>query len=240
MAIKRKITISWSGGKDSAFALHLLLQSQQYEVIHLHTIFDRDSQRVGLHGIREELVEAQAGQLDIPLVKGFLEKGDGPEKYTELVREMYIAFRDEGITHIMFGDIFLEDLRAYREELLQQSGLIPIYPLWNMKSHYVVGEFLKTGFKTIICSTNEVCFKAGMLGRVMEEGIMEQIPAEVDLCGENGEYHTFVLDGPTFRKPIALTLGEIVSKNYEYSIMDNGVAKRKTMSFYFQDILPSS
>ena len=237
MATKRKITISWSGGKDSAFALHLLLQSQQYEVMNLHTIIDRDSRRVGLHGVREELVEAQARQIDITLIKGILEASNDGAEYKTLVREMYRTFRSEGITHIMFGDIFLEDLRAYREELLQESGLVPVYPLWNMKSRDMVDEFLKAGFKTIICSSNEACFNAGMLGKLMDEAIFGRIPSEVDPCGENGEYHSFVFDGPVFRKPVAITLGDVVTKNYEYTVIDNGAPRRKTMVFYFQDIL---
>lgn len=233
-----KITISWSGGKDSAFALYGLLQSRKFEVVHIHTVIDSDTRRVGLHGVREEMIEAQAVQLGLSLVKGSLKSSGSGSAYEELVRGMYRSFREEGITHILFGDIFLEDLRSYREGLLQESGLIPVYPLWKKDSHALVKEFVGAGFKTIVCAANERCYEAGMLGKTIDQDLLERLPGDVDPCGENGEFHTFVSEGPIFRKQVPVTLGEVVSRSYEYAVMENGQETRKKTVFYFQDLLP--
>jgi uncharacterized protein (TIGR00290 family) len=238
MDSKKKITISWSGGKDSALALHLILEQEMFEVRHLHTVIGKSTKRVGLHGIREELIREQARQLDLPLVIRYLEDDNTHQAYEKLVLQMYQDFRDEGISHILFGDIFLEDLRAYRENLLRESGLIPVFPLWKLPSLNLLGRFIDGGFKTVICAANEMCFNADLLGRVMDKGLLQEIPPGIDPCGENGEFHTYVFDGPMFRSPVPYTLGEMVARTYDYDILENKSIKRKSTTFYFQEILP--
>jgi uncharacterized protein (TIGR00290 family) len=132
MVSKKKMTISWSGGKDSAFALFKILASGEYEVVGLHTVIDKDNRRVGLHGVREELIELQAMSLGLPLVKLYLPASNDHEAYTSLMRSFYKISADDGVTHVMFGDIFLEDLKSFREDLLKESGLIPEFPLWKI------------------------------------------------------------------------------------------------------------
>lgn len=238
MGSGNRITISWSGGKDSTFALHSLLQSEAYDIVHIHTVIDSDTRRVGLHGVREEMIEAQSRQLGLELVKGYLKASGTGSNYEELVRGMYRTFRAQGVTHIMFGDIFLEDLRSYREELLRESGLIPVYPLWKGDSLKIVRQFVDGGFKTIVCSANETCHRVGMLGKTLDHDLLERLPAGIDPCGENGEFHTFVFDGPVFKSAVPVALGEVVQKTYEYSVVEDGQETRKTSTFYFQDILP--
>ncbi len=144
---KKKITISWSGGKDSAFALFKVMASGEYEVVNLHTVIDKHNHRVGLHGVREELIEAQAAALGIPLVKLYLPASNDGDAYASLMRSFYKISAADGIDYVMFGDIFLEDLRRYREDLLTDSGLVPDFPLWNVQTTMLWSDFLIVEFQ---------------------------------------------------------------------------------------------
>jgi len=234
---RRKVTISWSGGKDSAFALHKILRDGGYEVVNLHTVIDEETRRVGLHGVREELIEEQADNIGLPLTKIYLSKTEDHKAYETLMTSYYRQCARQGIEGVVFGDIFLEDLKKYREELLKPSGLIPLFPLWKSNSVELFSEFIRTGFKTVICSANAALFNKFQLGSTMELKTPESFKHGVDVCGENGEYHTLVFDGPIFKKPLALELGEIVEKKYSYQTKGDG-EKIETVetSFLFQDL----
>ncbi len=235
---KQKITISWSGGKDSAFALYKILQCNVYDVVSLHTIINEQTRRVGMHGVREELIDQQAACIGIPLRKIYLESSESHAAYETLMRSFYKDCAVEGIYAVAFGDIFLEDLRRYREELLSESALLPIFPLWKIDSTILIHDFINAGFKTLICSANSKFFKRSDLGKTIDHVFVNNLPDGVDSCGENGEFHTLVYDGPIFKKPIALNMGEIVTKHYtNQQRNEDGSLSTFETNFLFQDLL---
>ena len=235
---RRRVTISWSGGKDSAFALHKIIVDGEHEVVNLHTVIDEETKRVGLHGVREGLIEEQAENIGLPLTKIYLSKTGDHKAYESLMTSYYRQCARQGIEGVVFGDIFLEDLKKYREELLKPSGLTPLFPLWKSNSAELFEEIIRMGFKTLICSANAALFDKSQLGMTMELTTPELFKDGVDIGGENGEYHTFVFDGPIFKKRIALDLGEIVEKKYSFQKKGDG-EKIETIetSFLFQDLL---
>ena len=241
MVSKKKITISWSGGKDSAFALFKILASGEYEVVNLHTVIDKDTKRVGLHGVREALIEQQANCLGIPLVKLYLTASNDHEAYASLMKCFYKVCAMDGISHIIFGDIFLEDLRLFRESLLVESFLIPGFPLWKIPTTMLLSDFMDADFKTVICSADAALFSSEQLGVVVDKHFQDALPDGVDPCGERGEFHTFVFDGPIFKKPVAFERGEIVKRGYAFNkTMEDGSVVKQETSFWFQDLLPRS
>jgi uncharacterized protein (TIGR00290 family) len=239
MASKKKITISWSGGKDSAFALFKVMASGEYEVVNLHTVIDKENHRVGLHGVREALIEQQAVQLGLPLVKLYLTASQDHQAYNSLMQSFYKICSDDGIEAVMFGDIYLEDLRAFREALLLSSGLSPYFPLWKIDSKLLLSDFIGSGFKTLICSANAALFSEDQMGKVLDEEFLNGLSSEIDPCGERGEFHTFVSNGPIFRSEVFIDRGSVVKKTYHYTVeTPQGVLERKEAAFWFQDLLP--
>ncbi len=239
MEIKKKVTISWSGGKDCALALYRILCSQEYDVMSLHTVIDKDSGRVGLHGVREDLIELQAESIGLPLVKLYLEGSQNHDPYEKIMTSFYQRCFDEGVDGVMFGDIFLEDLREYRERLLLTTKLSSIYPLWKEVTSAIFKECIDVGFKTMICSANANFFRAEALGKPLDLSFPETLPPRVDICGENGEFHTFVYDGPIFRKKILVSCGSIVSRTYSYQNKNAvGEVENSETTFLFQDLMP--
>jgi uncharacterized protein (TIGR00290 family) len=238
MDSKKKITVSWSGGKDICYALYTILQSDKFEIAHMHTVLERDSGKVGMHGIDQQLIDIQAGRAGFQLVKGYV--GEGPtQTYEAVILSMYQSFREEGITHVLFGDIFLEDLRSYRNRLLAKSGLIPVYPLWGRPTRSLCDEYIKNGFEAVVCAVNETCFNAGLLGKTIDSSFFEDPPTGVDVCGENGEYHSFVCNAPFFSMPIAIALGEVTSQTYAFGVTGSGsVDEIRKARFYYQSLLP--
>jgi uncharacterized protein (TIGR00290 family) len=238
MGIKKKITISWSGGKDSAFALYRILLSGEYKVIHLHTVFSEDHHRVALHGVHESLIEQQARILKLPLVKLYLPSSENHEAYKELIKSFYRQCAKQGIEAVVFGDIFLEDLRIFRESMLRESGLHGIFPLWKADSKMLMDDFLNSGFKTVVCSANAKYFQKESLGKTIDEFFLKTLPPSVDPCGENGEFHTFVYDGPLFHEPVAHRLGKVISKHYDFNVTSgDGSIERQHTEFFFRELL---
>lgn len=234
-----KVTVSWSGGKDSAFALHKILHSKQYEVVSIHTVFGDETKRVGLHGIREELIEQQAKLLGIPLIKLYLKTSENHGAYETLMRSFYQACAKQKIDGVIFGDIFLEDLKKYREELLKDSGLIPVYPIWKENTGTLLKEFIELGFKTVVCSANARYFSEYDLGKTIDHNFIKQLPEQVDPCGENGEFHTFTFEGPIFSKPVSFERGTTTAKKYSYQKKnDDGSTEQLESTFWFQELLP--
>lgn len=209
---KKNCIFNWSGGKDSTLALHHVLQSRNFDVRYLLTTVNDVYNRVSMHGVRESLLIAQAQHIGIPLLQVRLPESPDMAVYEEQMNKYLKKLIDEGISHAVFGDIFLEDLKVYRENKLAEIGLLAEFPLWKRDTREVLNEFISLGYKTIV-----VCAKDGLqdfCGRVIDASFMEDLPDGVDPCGENGEFHTFAFEGPIFKKPIDFTLGEKVYKTY--------------------------
>src|SRR5687767_40489 len=182
--MKKKISVSWSGGKDSAFALHKILLTGDYDVVSLHTVFNAETRRVGMHGIHESLIEKQSEVLGIPLEKLFLDRSENYDAYTLLVNNYYQECYSQGIESIIFGDIFLEDLKKFRDTMLHEAGLTGIYPLWQKDSTSLIQDFVALGFKTLICAANANYFSSTWLGKTIDEKFIMDLPAGADPCGE--------------------------------------------------------
>ena len=237
MGLKKKVTISWSGGKDSAFALYKVLLSGEFEVAHLHTVIDKSLKRVGLHGVREELIEKQAEHIGLPLEKIYLPASNEHDVYSDVMKEFYRHCSQTGVQGVVFGDLFLEDLKVFRLELIKPAMLEAYFPLWKLDTRLMAGDFINAGFRTILCSADSKFFSAGELSEFGQQFI-NTLPFSVDPCGENGEFHTFVFEGPLFKVPIAITKGEVVKKVYSYQKKtDNGKIEKLESAFWFQDLL---
>lgn len=241
MNSKRKVTISWSGGKDSAFALYKILTAQEHEVVSLHTVIDEETKRVGLHGVKENLIDHQAAMLGLPLQKIYLPRAKYDDVYQALMDRYYAQAAKQGIEGVVFGDIFLEDLRTYRLNLLRPFNLFAEFPLWKINSSVIVDDFINVGFKSAICSADAKLFAKNDLGRDIDHQFLKSLSSEIDPCGENGEFHSFVYDGPIFKKSIPLYKGEVVKKSYAYQKKDDdGVIVKEESEFWFQDFDLSS
>ncbi|MDN5212215.1 diphthine--ammonia ligase [Fulvivirgaceae bacterium BMA12] len=240
--MRKKAIFNWSGGKDSALALHQVLQGDEYEVGKLLTSVNTHHKRVSMHGVRETLLEQQAASIGIPLEKLQLPENPDMDHYNKMMHDIMFKLRKEGFTHSVFGDIFLEDLRQYREERLAQQGFSAHFPIWKQDTKALIRQFLALGFKTVL-----VCIKSALLdksfaGRIIDEQFLKDLPENVDPCGENGEFHTFVFDGPIFRHPIPFEIGEKVYREYEAPKSKNKDDKtaepQAPMGFWFCDLLP--
>ena len=224
--------MSWSGGKDSALALWKVLQEKEFEVGGLLTTISLPYNRISMHGVSRELLDAQANATGLPVyVAQVSEK-------TNIAYEdsMLIAFSKlklSGITHIVFGDIFLEDLRSYREELLSRVGLKCIFPLWKQNTSDLAKEFISSGFKTKICCVNDAFLGENDCGKDFDPDFLKQLPANVDPCGENGEFHTFCYAGPIYKNEIKICVGEKIYRPLEMKTND---AKISTKGFWYCDL----
>jgi uncharacterized protein (TIGR00290 family) len=237
MGSGKKVTISWSGGKDSAFALYKTLASGEYDVVSLHTIINRQTRRVGLHGVHENLIEMQAQAIGIPLIRLYLESSESSESFEVLTRSFYTQCVREKITGVVFGDIFLEDLKAYRESLIRDFGLDGIFPLWQMEPSKLIADFINLGFQTVICSADASFFGKKHLGQQITHSFIESLPENVDPCGERGEYHTFVCAGPIFKRQVPVANGDVVLRWYDYQTKsEDGTNVKQRSAFWFQEL----
>lgn len=212
--MRPKAIFNWSTGKDSALALHKVLQEGRYDVAWLLTSVNEEHDRVSMHGVRRELLEAQAASLGIPLVQVRLPNAPTMEAYERAMRAVLLRLREEGATVSIFGDIFLEDLRAYREQRLAEVGLQGVFPLWQLPTDILAREVIDLGFKAITTCVNERHLDRRFVGRTLDHEFFQELPAGVDPCGENGEFHTFTYDGPIFRTPVFVSVGEVVHRRY--------------------------
>lgn len=233
-----KAFFNWSGGKDSALALYQAQKNGKYSVERLLTNINGKTRRVSMHGVREELLEQQAESIGLPLQKIILPEEPSMPEYEQQMKENLLALKKENFTHAIFGDIFLEDLKTYREQQLALLGLTAVFPIWKRDSVDLIHEFLDLGFKTIV-----VCIKAGLLpkefvGRIIDKDFLKDLPKNVDACGENGEFHSFVFEGPVFSKSVNFIKGEIVYKEYTApNTNENLTATQSFLGFYFQDLI---
>ncbi|SMG40364.1 MJ0570-related uncharacterized domain-containing protein [Marivirga sericea] len=231
--MKQKIAISWSGGKDACLALHYLLKSQEYVVDHLHTVIGEETNRVGMHGIKKELIEAQATAINIPLKINYLPSDKSNISYEKVMLDYALYCKSKGINIIAFGDIFLEELRNYREEKMAEVGMKCIFPLWKKPTKEVIKEFLNLGYQTKLCAADASKISKDIVGKTITQDFLQDFPKDVDPCGENGEFHTFVYNGPLFQNPIDVHLKSIQSQFYEYQIEKEGETKAIKSEFYF-------
>ena len=236
---------NWSGGKDSALCLHHVQQEGKYQVSKLLTTLSGATGRVTMHGVRRELLELQAASIGIPLQQVLLPENASLSAYNEVMDNTMLSLKAEGITHAIFGDINLEDLRQYREEQLAKAGIAAVFPLWGRNTTELVREFIRLGFRAVVVCVNARLLDQSFAGRLLDEAFLNDLPAGIDPAGENGEFHTFVFDGPIFREPIRYSLGEKVLKTYGATTDpdDNCFAKEDTPSydtgFWFCDLLPA-
>ena len=209
----KKTLLSWSSGKDSAWALHLLRQQQGLEVCGLVTTFNTSANRVAMHAVRRSLVEAQAESVGLPLWQVELPWPCSNAEYEERMAAVCRRAVSEGITAVAFGDLFLEEIRAYREKQLAGTGLEPLFPVWGIPTGALGREMIRAGQKALITCVDPSKLDESYAGRSYDDGLLDGLPAAVDPCGENGEFHTFVYDGPAFSRGLEVRSGEIVKRD---------------------------
>ncbi|WP_312345073.1 Dph6-related ATP pyrophosphatase [Chryseobacterium binzhouense] len=234
--MRQKAIFNWSSGKDSALALYKTLQEEKFKVTSLLTIINEEFQRISMHGVSVSLLEKQAESLGFPLIKLELPKEPSMEEYQELMSSTMNKIKSQGVTHSIFGDIFLEDLRKYREDQLQSIGMEAFFPLWKKNTTDLIHEFLDLGFKTIVTCVNETYLDKSFAGRIIDESFIKDLPENVDPCGENGEFHTFTFDGPIFKNPIDFEIGEVVKKTYPKPKSDENEEDGEYI-FWFCDLI---
>lgn len=223
--------MNWSSGKDAALALYYLLKDPGYKVVYMLTTVNAHYDRVSMHGLRTELLERQLKAIDIPYGTVRLPEAPSNGEYEKLMVEKTGKLKAEGIRFAAFGDIFLEDLKVYREHQLAQIGIKTVFPLWKKDTLHLIHDFLEKGFKAIVVCVNAAVMDKSFVGRVIDEGFIKDLPEGVDPCGENGEFHSFCFEAPYFKEAIGFTIGEKVYREYK-----NGEA---TNGFWFCDLIPS-
>jgi uncharacterized protein (TIGR00290 family) len=241
-SVKLKTYFNWSSGKDSALALHYLLQDKNYSVEHLLTSVNSFHNRVSMHGLRRELLEQQVRSLGIANSTIELPEEPSMEEYESVMTEAVMKLQRKGFKYAAFGDIFLEDLKKYREAQLDKMNIRAVFPIWKRNTKEILNEFINLGFKAIVICVKADLLEASFAGRIIDKGFISDLPKEADPCGENGEFHTFCFDGPIFTKAIPFGIGEKVYREYNAPVNENDNAEserttRKT-GFWFCDLLP--
>jgi uncharacterized protein (TIGR00290 family) len=220
MEKRSPILLSWSGGKDSSLALYKIQKTANYQIVSLITTVTDEYDRVSMHGLRIELLEGQAESLNIPLQKVFISKNAGNDEYEAKFNEELIRFKESGIKYVVFGDLYLEDIKKYREALIEKIDMQCLFPLWKRDTTKLALEFIESGFKAItVCVDSNVLGKE-FVGRQFNEQFLNDLPDGIDPCGENGEFHTFAYDGPIFKKPIDHGLGDVVLRDQSFYYCD--------------------
>ena len=223
-AKRERVIFCWSGGKDSALALHALRQAGDVEIRALLTTVSEDHDRICMHGVRRELLLRQAEALGVPVVEVRLAAEPTNKEYERKMAEALLSFKAEGITRVAFGDIFLEDLKQYRDRQLASIGMTGIYPIWKQDSRSLIERFVRDGFRAALVCVDLQALPERFLGRDIDASFLADLPQGVDPCGENGEYHSFVYEGPIFRNPIPIRRGDI----------------RRTERFLYRDVMPAA
>jgi len=218
----KRILLSWSSGKDSAWTLHVLRQRGEYEVAGLLTTFNQEADRVAMHGVRRALVEQQAAAVGLPLRSVPLPWPCSNEQYESLMAETCAKAIADGIEGIAFGDLFLEDVRAYRIRQMTGTGLEPLFPVWGLPTAALATDMVRSGLRAILTCIDTRKLPREFAGRQFDENLLSSLPSGVDPCGENGEFHSFVYAGPMFKSPISVLPGEKVIQEH----------------FTFADLLP--
>ena len=209
----KRVALCWSSGKDSAWSLHVLRQNPEIEVVALITTINQEFQRVAMHAVRRELVELQAQAAGLPLWPVLIPWPCSNEQYEARMLEACARAIGEGITAMAFGDLFLADIRAYRERQLASTGLEPLFPVWQIPTRELAENMIGSGLKAKITCVDPKALPREFAGREFDRDFLRDLPPGVDPCGENGEFHSFVYDGPMFSKALAVSVGEIVERD---------------------------
>ena len=214
--MKEKVLFSWSSGKDSGLALHELKKDDSCEVVGLLTTVTEGYERISMHGVRSGLLAQQAENLGMSLERVYVPKKSSNEKYETAMKEALLRYRDKGVSAIAFGDLFLEDMKHYREHRLAEVGLKALFPLWKRETKGLSLEFIRLGFKAVITCVDSQALDGRFSGREFDEQFLSDLPGGVDPCGENGEFHSFVYDGPIFKAPVRFKKGEVVIRDNRF------------------------
>jgi uncharacterized protein (TIGR00290 family) len=220
--LSKGVVVSWSGGKDCSLALDRLLAAGGYEVQALVTTFTEEFDRISMHGVRRSLLNAQAASLGFPIDEVWIPAGASNEVYEARMKAVLLKHRERGVEEVAFGDLFLQDIRDYREARLAQIGMRGLFPLWGLDTRVLASELVNRGFRAVVCCVDPRRLGKEFCGREFDRPFLQSIPSDVDPCGENGEFHTFVYAGPIFKQEIGVTGGEVVLRD----------------GFYFADLLP--
>lgn len=221
--MKKKVLFSWSGGKDSAIALYEIQKNKNCDIVSLLTTVTEGYDRISMHGIRRVLLERQEKSLGLPIHKMLISKKSSNEEYESRMKEMLKRYLKDGVSAVAFGDIFLEELKKYREDNLVKVKMKAIFPIWKRDTSELARTFIDLGFKAIITCVDSNHLDKEFVGRDFDQQFLSELPANIDPCGENGEFHSFVYDGPIFQQRILHTTGEVVLRENR---------------FYFCDLLP--
>ena len=215
-----KVLMSWSGGKDSAMALREIMAGGEYQIAGLLTTITGEYDRISMHGVRRSLLEQQASSLGLHPEEVILPKGSSNADYESRIAETLNRYKEAGVTSVVFGDIFLEDVRQYREENLSRLGMKGVFPLWKRDTAALMKDFIASGFKAVTVCVDNHFLGRDFVGRTIDAGFLSDLPPSVDVCGENGEYHSFVYGGPIFGRAIAHEVGEVVLREDRFYYCD--------------------
>jgi uncharacterized protein (TIGR00290 family) len=222
--MKRKALMSWSSGKDSAWALYQLQRNPEIDLVGLFCTVNKAFDRVAMHGVRVELLQKQAKSIGLPLEIIEIPYPCSNDEYEKIMGRFVERAKSDNIAYFAFGDLFLEDVRKYREEKLKDSGIKPVFPIWGVPTDKLAREMIGSGLRTVITCIDPKQTPKEFIGREFNERFLDSLPETIDPCGENGEFHSFVFDGPMFKEPVEIVLGDIVHRD----------------DFVFADILPKS
>jgi len=216
----KKALLSWSGGKDSALALRAVCEGSDFHIEALLTTVTAGYDRISMHGVRRELLEAQCRSIALPLEQIDIPQDCSHEEYDRLMRETLDTYQSRGVSHVIFGDLFLEDIRAYRERRLAEAGLKGVFPLWGRDTTALAEQFLHAGFEAIVVCVDTDQLDGSFVGRHYDRSLLDELPKGVDPCGEHGEFHTFVYGGPIFQHRLNLVPGKKVLREDRFHFCD--------------------
>ncbi len=208
----KRTLLSWSSGKDSAWALHALRRDPRVDVVGLLTTLNQTAGRVAMHAVRESLLEAQSRAVGLPLTKVFIPDPCSNAEYEAAMGAAMSEAKAAGVEAIAFGDLFLEDIRQYREDKLAPTGIEPVFPLWGRDTRALAKEMVESGLRAVVTTVDPERVPRELAGRVFDEGFLAELPSHVDPCAERGEFHTFAHEGPMFSSPLAVEVGEVVER----------------------------
>lgn len=243
MAGIKKAYLNWSGGKDSALALYYTLRQNSISTAALFTCMNAVHNRITMHGVRNELLVQQAAAIELPLYTASLPEAPSMEEYNAIMQQSVRDLKAAGFAHAVFGDIFLEDLKKYREEQLAQQNITPHFPLWQRNTSQLMQDFFSLRFKAIVVCVNGALLPKEFCGRLLDASFIADLPPGIDPCGEKGEYHSFVFDGPVFKTPVTFKKGAVVSRSYPAPQSGNDCFKEHPEPdyvFHYCDLQPDA
>lgn len=213
MTSRPKAFVAWSSGKDAAWALHISRQTATLDIVGIMTTVTEDFERVSMHAVREELLDEQAARLGLPVLKAKIPANCTNEEYSECMFVATDAMQAQGVSHVIFGDLFLQDVRAYREKQMTRAHMSCDFPLWGADTRKLSRVLVESGLKAVLTCVDPKVLDSSFAGRAYDSSLLDDLPDHVDPCGENGEFHTFVFDGPMFNSPIDFERGDIVERD---------------------------